>query len=593
MAAVVPALEREVTLSLFNEKIQNALNKIQDQAGLVFSYQPSLINDVAPVTIQINRRTVREALAMMLPKTIIYKAKDNYIILKEKPIEKNPKKTELSGYVYDKTTEQKVANVTIYDKNTLQSATTDQYGYYSITVPTTGTPNLSVNKENYKDTIISHEQIKDNAIVNINIDPLPPSKRKFVDSLYWKEKMQDVNEFASMLYKKFKGHINTINVKDTITRKFQFSVYPYVGTNHSMSGRVTNNLSFNLYGGYARGVNGFELGGLFNIDAENVRGVQMAGLFNVVGDTVKGGQFSGLFNFTGKHVTGCQIAGLMNINEGTQKGFQIAGLMNINDDRSIGASLAGLMNITSEAKGAHIAGLANLQDTLSGISIAGLFNMNHLAKKSTQIAGLFNKSQNGQTDVQIAGLFNNAKYVSGIQLALFNFADSVSGVPIGLLSFVKKGVHQLEFSGDDLFYTNLSFRTGVNALYNIFTMGMQPGGGSNGSLWHIGYGVGTSFQIKNKLRSDLYATSHHVSKGGFYLATSEMYRFYWGLEYKFGKKFSIAAGPMFNLYLTDELTEEYTPMYSKVISSPLFNYTDSEYYNLKGWVGGRVALRFF
>jgi hypothetical protein len=588
-SATTPVLEREITLSLINEKLQSALDKIQTQAGLVFSYQASLVSNAGPVSLQITRKTVREALAIILPKNIIYKAKDNYIILKEKPVEKNIKKTEVSGYVYDKTTDQKVANVTIYDKNSLQSATTDEYGYYSITVPVSS-PSLSVNKENYQDTVVTVEQAGA-TMMNFTLSPVSESVRK-IDSLYWREKLEDVNEFTSMLYKKFKGYVSTVNVKDTISRKFQFSVYPYIGTNHHLSGSVYNNLSFNLFGGYARGVNGFELGGLFNIDRDNVRGCQLAGLFNVVGDTVRGTQIAGLFNYTGRVSAGFQAAGLMNVNGGGHKGMQVGGLMNINRRRIIGTGIAGLMNITSEAHGAQIAGLANIQDTLSGISFAGLYNLNGHSDHAVQIAGMFNKSVHGTTHVQIAGLFNNAEHVKGIQIACLNFADSVTGVPIGFFSYVRTGVHQLEFGADEIFYGNISFRTGVNAFYNIFTGGIQASN-VGGSLWNIGYGVGTSFRIVNRLRSDLYFTSHHVSKGGFDFVTSEMYRLYWGLEYKFGKKFSIAAGPTFNLYLSDELGEDYTDIFSTIVPNPIFDQTDSEYYNLKGWVGGKVALRFF
>jgi hypothetical protein len=587
--ASIPVLEREVTLSLFNEKLQSALNKIQDQAGLVFSYQTSLIHDAGPISMQITRKTVREALAVILPKNIIYKVKDNYIILKEKPVEKNPKKTEVSGYVYDKTTEQKVANVTIYDKNTLQSATTDEYGYYSITVPASN-PSLSVNKENYQDTVVSVEQAGA-SMMNFTLSPVSESVRK-KDSLYWREKLEDVNEFTSMLYKKLAGYINTVNVKDTITRKFQFSVYPFIGTNHRLSGSVYNRVSFNLYGGYARGVRGFELGGLFNIDRENVTGTQVAGLFNIVGDTVKGAQVAGLFNYTGHSSVGFQTAGLINLNRGTQKGFQVGGLMNLNDHRSTGTNIAGLMNIGSTMHGVQIAGLANIEDTLLGVSVAGLFNSHNYGDQAVQIAGLFNKSAGGTSHIQIAGLFNNAKYVKGVQIATLNFADSVNGVPIGFFSYVKKGVHQLEFSADEIFYGNISFRTGVNSFYNIFSTGFGPGN-SNGMLWHIGYGVGTSFKIVNKLRSDIYITSHHVSNGNFYFATSEMHRLYWGLEYKFGKKFSIAAGPTFNLYISDAIWDDYTTTYSSIVPNPFFNETDSEFYNVKAWVGGKIALRFF
>jgi hypothetical protein len=583
--AFVPPLEREITLSLNNEKITIALNKIQEQTGLIFSYQPSIINNIGPVSLQLKHKTVREALAIMLPKNIIYKAKNKYIILKERPVEINPKKTEISGYVYDKTTEEKIPNVTIYDKQSLQSVTTDEYGFYSIKVPTTN-QNISINKENYKDTVLSIEQTKDTKITNISIDPVKGDKK---DSVEWRAKLRDFNEYTHQIFRKFKGYVNTINIKDTITRHFQVSLFPYIGTNHKLSGNVVNKLSFNVYGGYARGVNGFEMGGLFNIDEENVRGVQLAGIFNIVGDTVRGTQLAGLFNIVGKSSNGFQAAGMMNINDGRHKGFQAAGLMNVNE-KIEGTGIAGMMNLSIAAKGGQIAGMANINDTLAGISVAGMFNINKYGKTSTQIAGMFNVADGGSTALQVAGLFNTAKYLKGIQIGLFNFSDTASGVPIGLFSFVKKGVHQIELSSDEMFSVSLAFRTGANAFHNIFTYGLDV----NNGLWNLGYGAGTSVKLRKKTRGELSLTAHHVSKGQFHWAASDLYRFYVGVEHKFKKKFSVSGGPMFNIYVTDTYdTADYENIYSKVATYPLLkNSTDQNGFNTKMWVGAKIALRF-
>jgi hypothetical protein len=176
-------------------------------------------------------------------------------------------------------------------------------------------------------------------------------------------------------------------------------------------------------------------------------------------------------------------------------------------------------------------------------------------------------------------------------VGFINIADSVDGVSIGFLNFVKKGIHQIEFSGDELFYANLSYKTGNNAFYNIFSLGLQPGSKEN--LWQFGYGAGTSFKVKNKLRSDLSLTAHHVSTGNFYFGTSELCRLYLGLEYRVAKKFSIAAGPTFNLYISDTLLEDYASKQKNLIPYHSIDYTTANDFNVKGWIGGRIALRFF
>jgi len=584
----VPPLEREVNLKLDNESVSATLTKIQEQTQVIFSYQASLLNSSELVSVTIERKTVREVLAIVLPKNIVYKTRDNYIILKEKPVTQNITKTQISGYVYDKTTEKKVPHVTIYDKTTLKSATTDEFGFYSMTVPA-GTSSITVNKENYQDTIMALPSANENGVLNFTIQP-----KYFIDnlrdSLFWRERRAEVNAFSQKMMNKFQGYVHTINVKDTISRRFQVSFLPFVGTNHRLSGRVYNNLSFNVLGGYARGLNGFELAGLFNIEEENVSGAQIAGLFNIVGDSVRGSQIAGLMNINGKSVEGFQAASLMNINEGEQKGFQAAGLMNINE-RSTGTSVAGLMNISNSAKGAQIASLANINDTLEGIQVAGLFNLARYGRRTVQIAGLFNTNDTGTTHLQISSFVNTTSHLAGVQIGILNFADSASGIPLGLLSFVKKGIHQVELSADEVFYTNLSLRTGVNSFYNILSVGLQPGSAS--PLWQVGYGIGTSVKISSRWKIDLTGSVHHISKGQFYFAANELYKVYVGAEFKVGKKFAIAAGPTFNFYITDALLPDYTSNYSKIGPNPIFNHTDSYSYNRKGWVGARVALRFF
>jgi hypothetical protein len=584
----IPPLERELNLVLSNEKVSAALLRIQDQAGLIFSYRASLISTLTPVSVQLNKKTVREALTMILPKTIAFNSVKNYIILKERPREKTVKKTEISGYVYDQLTEVRVPNVTVYDKNSLRSVTTDDYGYFSISVPADSVK-IGINKQDYRDTTIRANETANAQLLNIRIDPLRNNPRR-ADSIKWKERFSEVSNYSRKMLEDFKGYVNTLNTRDTISRPFQVSILPFIGTNHRMAGNVYNRVSLNLLIGYSRGVRALEVGGLINLVKENVDGFQVAGLMNVVGDSVNGTQLAGLMNINGRSSNGLQAAGLMNINEKNFSGLQATGLMNISATCK-GTSVAGLMNITSSLKGAELAGLANVNDTLTGVAAAGLFNVTEYGRKTVQVAGLFNSSHSGTAALQVAGLFNSADVVSGVQLSFLNFADSASGVPLGFLSFVKKGIHQLEISGDEIFYTNLSLRTGVNRFYNIVSLGMRPGKANN--YWQIGYGIGTSFKLNKSLRSDITISGHHVTNGAFYFAASEIYKAYWGLEYRLGKKFSVAAGPTFNLYITDALLPDYVSVYQQLVPAPSFSETNAEDYNVKGWVGGRIALRFF
>lgn len=570
--SVNPPLEREVSLVLNNERVSVALNKIADQTGLVFSYSSNIINDLPPLSINIKHKTVREALALLLPNSISYKAKNNYIILKERSIEKNPKKKELNGYVYDKTTDKKLANVTIYDKTTLQSVTTNDYGYYSMLIPIKN-QSIIINKENYKDTSIILADLQTNSMTFINLSPVDSTKK---DSILWKQKLRELENYTTKIANKFSAYINTLNVKDTLHRNVQVSLIPFIGTNHKLSGNVTNKYSFNIFGGYARGVDALEIGGFFNVDKENINGAQLAGFFNLVGDSVKGAQLAGFFNVTGKSMNGFQAAGFTNVNLGELNGVSASGFVNAN---------------FGKVKGAQLAGYVNYAKQVEGIQGAGFVNFALREVKGIQVAGFINHTKELE-GTQIAGFINHAKYVkNGLQIAVVNISDSCKGLPIGVFSFVKTGVHQLEVSGDEIFKANIGFRTGVPKFYNIFNIGID--GGSNEPLWSFGYGLGTSFRIKNKLRSDVTLIANHVSKGQFRIAESELYKLYWGVEYKFKKKFSVAAGPTLNLYVSDTYSSDYEANYSNIAPNPFYNNTSSDGFNFKAWVGGKISIRFF
>ncbi len=446
ICASLPALERPLQLNLKNEKISLVLNKIEEQSGVIFSYSPLLFKETGLISIQIKNKTVREALAQILPASVMYRAKNNYIILKEKPQNKTQKTQQVSGYVYDANNERKIANASVYDKTTLQSTTTDQYGFYSITVPA-NTGSITVNRVHYQDTAIKAQL--GSAITNIPLQPITDSTKKS-DSALWQKKFSQISKRTDYLVNKFNNYLHNLNVTDSLERDLQVSLVPFVGTNYQLSGNVYNTRSFNILGGYARGVKQFELGGLFNIDKENVSGLQIAGLFNLVGDSLQGTQIGGLFNINGKRTKGFQIAGLTNINGGSVNGFQTAGLLNLNENsmnglqiggllnmngkQQNGTGIAGLLNVNKVSKGVYVAGLGNIQDTAQGAFIAGLFNFSVHQKNTMEIAGLFNYLQHGESHFQLAGLFNRSETLKGIQLGFLNYADTASGVPIGFLS---------------------------------------------------------------------------------------------------------------------------------------------------------------
>lgn len=364
--------------------------------------------------------------------------------------------------------------------------------------------------------------------------------------------------------------------KEEKQRDIQVTFITPLGTNGLDSYKTTNKVSLNIFAGVSGGLKGVELGGFANVIMNDVYGLQMAGFSNVVLGNVTGVQYGGFTNYSGGNLLGVQFAGFTNFNLKDAKGAQLSGFLNTNMGNFKGGQLAGFANY-------------NHKD-MRGVQGSGFVNVNTGNFQGAQMAGFGNVTVGDVKGVQLSGFFNYARKVKGIQLSFLNIADSVDGASIGFLSIVRKGLHQVEVSTDELSYSNVSIRTGTHRFYNIFSIGMAPM--AKGLVWNLGYGVGTSFRINDKLRTDVTLSAHHINVNEFYSATSELYKLYWGVEYKLWNKCFIAAGPTFNMYLTDALLPEYTKTYSKIAPYNMFNFTNSYDFNLKGWVGGRVAIRF-
>lgn len=366
----------------------------------------------------------------------------------------------------------------------------------------------------------------------------------------------------------------TLASNDTSNNKIEFSISPGFSIVKTQNDTKVKKASVNLFVGYANGLDGFQIASLVNICNGSARYFQGAGLCNVVKGNFTGYQGVGLVNVVTKKTNGMQSAGLINVSIDSVTGIQAAGLAN-----------ATLKNIS----GVQVAGLFNVTSTLNG----------------TQMAGLFNVAKNVK-GIQMAGLFNVAKKVEGSQLSVFNIADTCSGVSLGLFSFVRKGYHKLEFSADEVFYTNVSFRTGTNKFHNIFSVGLTPEK-KNNQLWTYGYGIGTTWKIKERFWFDVDLSANNVFKVNSPLWSADdsasvnsrngrlnlNNKIYAGIEWRMAKKLSLAAGPVFNIMLADERNSNYQDIFSKIRPNYIFNQKVSNHIFMNCWIGVRIALRFF
>ena len=605
--AQTPYTERPVTIRSGTYAYEELFKQISNQTGVVFSY--TAFNDKLRISVKFDKQPLRVVLNTLFEQgTCSWKLKGKYIILncktttKPRPEQVAANKSEavVNGYILNAEDSSEVVESSVYLRQSKQSALTDEYGYFNLSFPKTADVlSISVAKENFRDTtVVIFSQKRNTLVIYLQPKSAPVSLLTddsvritlSIDSVKPEEtRVQDTTPFVSPFWKRFRQHrANLRNISDTLFTNVSFSLFPPLSTNRLLSVNTVNKFSFNLLVGASKGIDVFELGGLVNVDYGNVKYVQVGGLMNLVSGTSSVVQLAGLVNSVAKDVHGVQVAGLVNLDGGkvdyvqvagianvvkdTVTGVQVGGIANLNGSCTNGVQLAGIYNQGKKVSGIQVAGIANACDTLSGIQLSGLVNVGNV------IDGF-----------QLSGLLNKARYVTGSQLGFINVADSITGVPVGFLSFVKTGYHKVELAADENLLTTLSFRTGVDAFHNIFIGGVQIGKGP--ALWTLGYGVGSAIRLGRKLYLDLDLTAQSLYVNNSDYTYNMLTKSFVGIEYRFGKNFSIAAGPTLNWYSSESIPGT-DPAWSKISRPTLSHSIDGNYSN-QLWIGAKLALRFF
>ncbi len=356
--------------------------------------------------------------------------------------------------------------------------------------------------------------------------------------------------------------------KEKINQPFQVTFFTPLGTNGVNSTRFANIFSLNIIAGVNGGVDGFELGGIVNIDEGYVKGVQVSGFGNIVSGPVDA----------------VQIAGFGNINSGYTEGLQGAGFVNIVGDSAKAFQIAGFGNVSAGLEGAQVSGFGNLSEKVVGFQGTGFMN---IAKETNgaQAAGFMNIAED-LDGVQIAGFLNVANKVKGLQLAGFiNICDSIDGIPIAPISIVRKGGYRrFEFWGNETFFLNTSFKIGIKDFYTVFTLGHKPG--FSEFQWGFGFGAGKTIQTGEKNSLDLEAHVYNVYTDLWRSwEYNQLNQLRVSFNYQIAEHFSIFAGPTFNI-----LISEYADSAEKI--SPSWSWKISRRNKVRGWFGFNLGFRF-
>lgn len=559
-------LERTISVHFDKTPLKEALAEISRQGGFQWTYNAGILDEGRRVTHVADGATVREVLLDMLGDAYTFKQNGDYLILKKR---KKPVR-QMGGYISDRETGQRMANVTVYDRQSLRSVVTDKNGYYEI--PVTEGSEIVVSRLAYRDTLLRVNQQTPRLVkLELYTDSLPKSATPS-----FRETMDRMAVRMEQFWVGSSQKLSTLNVRDSLHRYVQVSLLPGIGTNQRLSGSVTNDWSFNILAGYSRSNRIFEIAGLGNINREDVSGLQSAGLFNIVGGNVTGLQMAGLFNNQGGNLTGLQSAGVYNYTGGAVKGVQFGGVLNIAAQGRGAVQAAGVLNLVPKGE--------------ASVQFSGVFNHAHIAS-AFQAAGVVN-SADSLRGCQVSGVFNRAGYVRGAQIGLINFAREVHGVQIGLINYSRHGGYMvLEAGTNDVLPANAAFKSGVPALYTILSAGTDPEGASDRRLWAYGIGIGSRVAVSNWFGLSFDLLHRHLNEGAHADFVQEWEQLAVMPDIKLGKHLSIAGGPSVNLLITDPDRASATSIRDRIVTRDLLDSSNNADGWLSAWWGWNAALR--
>lgn len=608
--AQVSPLNRKITLRLKNVPLEEALDAIGDKAGFSFSYNPDLLRTDSMVTVQARRDQVKEVLESILGKRMVYRPIGNHLVIRrriEAPLPYSPPdEYQLEGFLIDGESGDPVHFATVFENYKRNSVLTDGKGHYQIVVPGEARQvALSFSKRGFRDTVVVVRPDRATSIT-VGLMPIPgwdqPVASRPVSLV---GDSDDDLPFVEFLVPEEQRTMADNILSALRSFPFQISLVPSIGTNRLLSGGMNNNFSLNILGGYANGVKGVEIGGLFNIDRNDVTGLQVGGLTNVVGGNLKGMQAGGLFNHVRGSVTGVQVGGLYNLVSDTVYGVQVGGLFNQTKGKVTGFQVGGIYNVAMQGvDGGQVAGISNVcKGDIRAMQIGGIMNtaenvgifqaagITNRAKgdvQGFQVAGISNHAKGRVSGFQVSGIINKARRVDGIQVGLINIADTVGGMQVGLLNFSKTGYTSFELSTNEIMQANLAYRAGNRFFYSILTGGIRLNEGSRG--FGFGAGFGTLHDI-GRLTLSLEATCNQiieesvdVDRLNLVIPTRV------SLGVKLSNALELYGGASLNLHVSNgynHSTEQFT---SELGPKPFWK-DDNGSTLVQSWVGYQAGLR--
>ncbi|GGC24438.1 hypothetical protein GCM10011386_15500 [Parapedobacter defluvii] len=434
------------------QSIRDVLDAISKSQNFYFSYNNQVVPADSVITVSRYEGKLLDFLTGTFGPAYEFKESPGYVVIRYAPrrmaVAVNVEKRRhgpmvVEGQITDADHRKGVYLASIYERNVLASTLSGPTGNFRLTIKRPEeTLWLTISKENYRDTTLA-------LLPPVQVNTRQNKRR------YWFAPDDGSGggldgTALGRFFTSSRQRIQRINLGGFFAYSpYQISLTPGLSSQGLFNSQVVNQVSLNVLGGHTAGVNGVEVGGVFNINQQQARYFQAAGLFNLVGNDMQGVQAAGISNIVVRNVSGVQVAGVNNR----------AGNVN-------GAQLTGLFNVAGQIKGIQLAGVVNVAEKVKGVQLSGLVNV----------------------------------------------ADS-SDYPIGLVNLVKNGRKSLAAGLDDSGAVQLTFRSGGRVLYGLLGVGYQLNDKPTRYVFEAGIGAhiwqttrfGLDVELANRISPDFKA----------------------------------------------------------------------------------------
>src|SRR5687767_7358332 len=146
-AATQAILNRNITLHINRQRLDQTLEIISNKGDFYLSYNSTILKRDSLVSITATNEPVQDILASLLGNGFEFRESGNYLIIRRVPVKLKLVTTKavteeklytVSGYVLDDLTGEQLANASIYEKNLLAAALTNEEGYFRLRLKSRG-----------------------------------------------------------------------------------------------------------------------------------------------------------------------------------------------------------------------------------------------------------------------------------------------------------------------------------------------------------------------------------------------------------------------------------------------------------------------